>query len=260
MAYVETLPLLLKQLSLPMMLLHFEQKQQEAIDNNDSHALYLAKLAELEINARYEKRIARYAKEAKLPPGKTLASFDFNIAPSINKQQCLALADTTAWVKQAHNLVLFGPSGVGKTHLAAAIGYRMIEQGIRCLFTQTNELVQKMQAAKQLFKLPELLTRLSKYPLLILDDIGYVKKDETETSVLFELIANRYENSSLIITANQPFSQWNNIFPDNMMAVAAIDRLIHHACIINIQENSFRQSQAKIKHQLNQNNKEDIIL
>lgn len=250
MAHIETLPLLLKQLSLPMMQSFWEEKALEASEKNFSHALYLSHLAELEINARHEKRIARNVKESKLPIGKTLATFDFKIAPSINKQHFLALAEDISWVKQAHNLVIFGPSGVGKTHLAAAIGYRMIEQGLRCLFASTTELVQKMQLAKTQYKLPEMLNRLARYPLLILDDIGYVKKNDTETSVLFELIAERYENNSLIITANQPFAEWDSIFPDNMMAVAAIDRLIHHASIINIKEKSFRQSNSKIKEQL----------
>ena len=129
----------------------------------------------------------------------------------------------------------------------SAIGYRMIELGIRCLFTSTTALVQKLQFAKQQYKLPEMLAKLARYPLIILDDIGYVKKEETETSVLFELIADRYESGSLIITANQPFAEWDRIFPDNMMAVAAVDRLIHHATVISIKEESFRRSQAQNK-------------
>ena len=100
----------------------------------------------------------------------------------------------------------------------------------------------------QEYRLPELLARLGKIPLLILDDIGYVKKDQLETSVLFDLIADRYESSSIIIKANQPFSEWDNIFPDSMMAVAAIDRIIHHASIINIKGESFRKTHSSIKH------------
>ena len=94
------------------------------------------------------------------------------------------------------------------------------------------------------YKLPEAINKLSRIPLLLLDDIGYAKKDDAETNVLFELIAERYETGSIIITANQPFSEWNNIFPDNMMAVAAIDRLVHHSTIINIKEESYRRNQA----------------
>lgn len=248
MAHIETLPLLLKKLMVPTMLQKWEELQTIAIQNEWSYAKYLAELVTLEINARYNKRILRYTKESNLPPGKSLATFEFSKAPSLNKKQFVALAESTDWVKEGNNLVIFGPSGVGKTHLASAIGHRMIEQGIRCLFTSTTILVQKLQQAKQQYKLPDMLAKLARIPLLILDDIGYVKKDETETSVLFELIADRYENCSLMITANQPFADWDAIFPDNMMAVAAVDRLVHHATIINIKEESFRKAQAQSNH------------
>ncbi len=203
-------------------------------------------LSALEANSRLQNKIARHIKESKLPAGKSLATFDFTCTQSINYQQIAALAENPDWVRQANNIVIFGPSGVGKSHLAAAIGYRMIEHGFRCCYTSSTSLVQKLQQAKSVFKLPEFLAKLARFPVLILDDIGYVKKDETETSVLFELIADRYENGTLIITANQPFSEWDSIFPDNMMAVAAVDRLVHHATIINVKEESYRKKGQKI--------------
>jgi DNA replication protein DnaC len=239
-----TLPLLLKQLGLPMMYHHYEDKAQEAIAERWSHTEYLSVLSNLELASRRQKRIARHTKESQLPIGKTLDTFDFSSAKSVNFPQIKALAENNSWVKQANNLVIFGPSGVGKTHLAAAIAYRLIEQGSRALFFSTTTLVQKLQKARKEFKLPEQLAKLSRFPLLILDDISYVKKSEMETSVLFELIAERYETNSLIITSNQPFGEWDQIFPDNTMAVAAIDRLIHHATIINIQEESYRKLNA----------------
>jgi len=177
--------------------------------------------------------------------GKTLSSFDFKAAKSVNAAQITALAENTGWVKQAHNLIIFGPSGVGKSHLASGIAHRLIEQGIRALFTSTTTLVQKLQQARQAYRLPEAITKLANIPMLILDDIGYAKKDDSKTSVLFELIVDRYESTSLIITANQPFSEWDKIFPDNNMAVDAIDRLVHHATIINIQDNSYRKPSSK---------------
>ena len=245
-----TLPLLLKQLGLPCMLAHYDEQAKVAEDKHWCYTEYLTILSSMEASNRQQKRIARHVKESKLPPGKTLDAFNFTRATSVNAAHITALADNTSWVSNANNLVIFGPSGVGKTHLACAIAHRLIEHGIRCCFYSTTSLVQQMQKAKAEFRLPEALAKLSRIPLLILDDIGYVKKEEAETCVLFELIAERYESKSLIITANQPFAQWDTIFPDNMMAVAAIDRLVHHATIINIEGQSFRKANAKNNQQL----------
>jgi len=244
MPSVETLPLLLKQLGLPTMLRKWEELSETAQQKQWTHPGYLAHLCEDEVANRYQKRVVRHTKESKLPVGKTLATFDFAISKSIKKAQIEALAENASWVRQASNVVIFGPSGVGKTHLAAAIGHHLISQGLRVLFMSTTALVQKLQEAKQQCKLSEALAKLARIPLLILDDIGYVKKTEMETSVLFELIADRYESTSILITANQPFSEWDSIFPDSMMTVAAVDRLIHHACIITITEKSYRQTHA----------------
>lgn len=242
----QTLPLLLKQLGLPSMYQHWEQADKEAQEHQWSYAAYLSHLCDLEVSARYQKRVQRHIKESKLPPGKSLDSFKFNAAKSINAAQIKALAENTSWVTQTSNVIIFGPSGVGKTHLAAAIGYRLIEQGLRVYFSSTTALVQKLQQARNDYKLPEMLTKLSRFPVLILDDISYVKKDTMETSVLFELIAHRYETKSVIITSNLPFSEWDQIFPDNVTAVAAIDRVVHHSTILNIQEKSYRKSQANL--------------
>jgi DNA replication protein DnaC len=242
-----TLPLLLKELRLSAIAKIWEETINIAQDKNWSHERYLAALCEREIASRYSKRIQRYIKDSKLPAGKTLATFDFKQTKSINKAHVTALAENNSWIEKAENLVLFGPSGVGKSHIAAAIGHAFIDQGMRCLFTPTTNLVQNLQLARKEYRLPDAMAKLDKYALLILDDIGYAKKDESETNVLFELIAHRYETGSLIITANQPFSEWDKIFPDSMMAVAAIDRLVHHATIINIQDESYRRKAATEK-------------
>jgi len=236
-----TLPLLLKRLGLPTMLAHWEEQSEQALQHCWSYPQYLAILSNMEAASRQQNRIMRHCRESKLPVGKTLDRFDFAKAKSINAAQVTALADNISWVKQANNVVIFGPSGVGKTHLAAAIGYRLIEQGVRVLFMQATTLVQKLQQARHAYRLSEFIAKLARIPVLIIDDIGYVKKTEAETSVLFELIADRYESSSLVITSNQAFGEWDNIFPDNIMAVAAIDRLVHHATIINIAEISYRK-------------------
>lgn len=239
-----TLPLLLKQLNLPCMQSQWEEVAVEAEKSHWSYPDYLATLANREVAHRHQRRIARYIKEACLPVGKTLDTFNFEMGQSVNAAQITSVANSNEWVKQAENLVIFGPSGVGKTHLASAIGYRLIEKGVRVFFTPTTSIVQKLQQARRDYKLPDYLARLARIEVLILDDIGYVKKDEAETSVLFELIAQRYENRSLMITSNQPFSEWGQIFPDNIMAVAAIDRLVHHATIINVTDTSYRRRQS----------------
>lgn len=156
----------------------------------------------------------------------------------------MQLAQDVGWLERSENLLVFGPSGVGKTHLAAAMGRAMIELGKRVKFSSATSLVQQLQYAKLQLQLPSALTKLDRFDLLIVDDVGYVKKTEAETSVLFELIAHRYERRSLLITANQPFSQWDSIFSDSMMTVAAVDRLVHHALILEIQAESFRKQSA----------------
>ena len=216
------------------------QQQEAGIKESWPYGKFLSILCELEMQKRHSSRLKRRIQESSLPKDKTLSSFDFSKSPKINACQIKALADTDSWIKRASNIIIFGPSGVGKSHIAAAIGYRQIELGGKVKFWSTSHIVQLLQQAKIQFRLKELLIKLDKIPLLILDDFGYMKKDDHETGVLFELICQRYENSSLIITANQPFSQWDSIFPDNMMAVAAIDRLVHHATIINIEGESYR--------------------
>ena len=233
-----TLPFLLKELKLTSMTKNWQDKSELAVKNNWDYPKYLSTLCEEEIAERYYKRTLRYIRDAKLPPAKTLSSFDFRNT-KINEQQIVNLATNDDWIKNNENLLLFGPSGVGKTHLAAAITCSLIEKGIRAKFSSTISMVQNLQKAKKDLTLIDELSKLDKYPILVLDDIGYIKKDDTESSLLFELIAHRYESGSIIITANQPFSEWNNIFQDNMMTVAAIDRLIHHSTIIQCNEDKF---------------------
>jgi DNA replication protein DnaC len=159
----------------------------------------------------------------------------------------MQLTDDPSWLERAENLLLFGASGVGKSHLAAAVSRRMLEFGKRVKFFSALALVQQLQQAKLHLQLQLLLKKLDRFDLLVLDDLGYVKKSDAETSVLFELIAHRYERRSLLITANQPFSQWDVIFTDSMMTVAAVDRLVHHALIVEIQTESYRKQSAVVR-------------
>ena len=145
-----------------------------------------------------------------------------------------ALAAGDAWLSQGISCLIFGPPGVGKSHLASAIGLALVENGTRVLFTRTTDLVQRLQVARRELTLENQLARLGRYHLVILDDFTTVRKDQAETSVLFELISVRYERRSLLITANQPFENWGKIFPDEITAVAAVDRLVHRAPILEM--------------------------
>lgn len=207
-------------------------------------ARFLAVLAEHEAADRTRRRIERHMAEARLPAGKTLATFDFESVPMLSKAQAMALAAGDVWLKTGANLLLFGPPGGGKTHLGAAIGLALVEDGWRVLFARTTDLVQRLQVAQCELALESAIAKLDRYDLLILDDITYVSKDQAETSVLFELIASRYERRSLLITANQPFGDWGRIFPDQAMTLAAIDRLVHHATILEMNVESYRRKVA----------------
>jgi DNA replication protein DnaC len=238
------LSMLLKQLRLPTMNRLWEQINTEAVTEGWAPTRYLKTLCEYELSHRDNRKLARYMKEAQLPRGKTLETFDFKAVPLLNKSQVTAFASGEIWIKAGKNLLIFGPSGAGKTHLAAAIGEKLVEAGHRVLFSRTTDLVQKLQAAKRGYSLPAMLDKLSKYDCLILDDFGYVQKDQTETGVLFELISERYENKSLLITCNQVFDEWDKIFMDKAMAIAAVDRLVHHATILEINVESYRKRAA----------------
>ena len=156
----------------------------------------------------------------------------------------MALAAGDAWLGMGANLILFGPPGGGKSHLASALGFALVENGWRVLFTRTTDLVQRLQIARRELALEAAIAKLDKYHLLILDDLAYVTKDQAETSVLFELIAARYERRSMLITANQPFGEWGKIFPDQAMTLAAIDRLVHYSTVLEMNVESYRRRTA----------------
>lgn len=226
------------------MLNHWESIESQAMQEQWSYAAFLLALCELEIQRREQNRLKRALTEAQLPNAKSFTNFDFSHCPQLNPAPLMQLADDTGWLERAENCIILGPSGVGKTHLSIGVSCRMLELGKRVKFFAANALVQQLQQAKLQLQLHLLLKKLDRFDLLVLDDLGYCQKSEAETSVLFELIAHRYERKSLLITANQPFSQWDHIFPDSTMAVAAIDRLIHHGLIIEIQAESYRRKSA----------------
>jgi DNA replication protein DnaC len=236
--------LLLGELRLPSVKLIWARLAEQSDKEGWPAARFLAAIAEHEVADRTRRRIERHLAEARLPAGKTLDAFEFQSVPMISKAQVLALASGDAWLEKGANVLLFGPPGAGKSHLSAALGLALIENGWRVLFARTTDLVQRLQVARRELTLESALAKLDRYDLLILDDIAYVTKDQAETSVLFELIAARYERRSMLITANQPFGEWGKIFPSEAMTLAAVDRLVHHATILEMNVESYRRREA----------------
>lgn len=238
------LSIILNDLRLPTIKTLWPQFAEQADREGWPAARFLAAIAEHELAERAHRRIARHLAEAHLPPGKTMDSFDFDAVPMISKAQVMAMAAGDSWLAKGANVLMFGPPGGGKSHLAAAIGLTLIENGWRVLFTRTTDLVQKLQVARRELQLEAAIAKLDKFDLIILDDLAYVTKDQAETSVLFELISARYERRSIMITANQPFGEWNKVFPDPAMTLAAVDRLVHHATIFEMNVESYRRRTA----------------
>ena len=240
----QRLSLILNDLRLPAVKLVWPEFTARADKEGWPAARLLAALAEHEIAERDRRRIERHLSDARLPPGKTLDGFAFDAVPMISRAQVTAMCSGDGWLEKGANLILFGPPGGGKTHLGAAIGLALVENGWRVLFCRTSDLVQKLQVARRELALEAAIAKLDKYHLLILDDLAYVAKDQAETSVLFELISARYERRSLLITANQPFGEWGKIFSDQAMTLAAIDRIVHHATILEMNVDSYRRKEA----------------
>ena len=238
------LTLMLNDLRLPAIKQDWSALAERADKESWPAARFLAALAEHEIAERDRRRLARHLAEAQLLPGKTLDSFDFDVVPMVSKAHVLAICAGDSWIDKGANLLLIGGPGGGKTHLASAIGLALVENGWRVLFARTSDLVQRLQVARRELALEAAINRLDRFHLLILDDLAYVSKDQAETSVLFELISARYERRSTLITANQPFGAWGKVFPDPAMTLAAVDRLVHHATIFEINVDSYRRRAA----------------
>lgn len=244
----------LRELHLPGIRACYQEQSEVARRESYSYEQYLLNLIGYECQTRREKRMARFLRESKLPLEKTLACFDRKRLPQRVNGQLEVLLDGS-FLDRSENILAFGKPGSGKTHLLCAIGQELIFKERRVLFRSCNLLVQEMLVAKRDLKLPQYLKRIAKYDAIIIDDIGYVQQSREEMEVLFTLLADRYERGSVMITSNLPFSKWEIIFKDPMTTAAAIDRLVHHSIILELNVESYRLEQSQNKRQLPVNNK-----
>ena len=241
----DTLELRLKAFRLPSFLAHYAALAAHAAKGGWSHEHYLDELSALEAAERAERRIARLLGNSKLARDKTLATLDSGRFSAPVRTQIARLVEGH-FLEGATNLCVFGNPGTGKTHVVSALGHELVRQGHSVLFTPVSSLVERLLEAKRDLRLTRELRRLDRIECLILDDIGYVQHDRAEMEVLFALLAERYERRTVMITSNLVFSKWDQIFKDAMTTAAAIDRVVHHSVILELNVKSYR---AEVAHQ-----------
>jgi DNA replication protein DnaC len=246
----------LRQLHLPAFAANHAAQAAMAANESWTYDQYLLRLSELELGERESRKRLKLLQASRLPREKTLENFERARLKRNVERQFAALLDGE-FLKRTENILVFGSPGGGKTHLLAALGHELIGQGRSVYFTSCVLLVQRLLLAKQSLLLEKELRRLDKYEALIIDDIGYVQQNRDEMEVLFTLLAHRYESRSVLLTSNLVFSQWEQIFKDPMTTAAAIDRLVHHSVILELNLPSYRMESAqkkKAQHQATGNN------
>ena len=234
----------LKELRLPAARACYAEVARQAIAESLSYEQFLLELLNQEMDARRQNRVTRWLHESRLPLEKSLENFDLKRLPLPVRQQVASLLDGR-FLDQRENVLVFGNPGSGKTHLLCALSQALVRQGRRVLNTSCSLLVQELLQAKRDLRLPAMLKRLGRYDALLIDDLGYVQQSREEMEVLFTLLAERYERGSVLLTSNLPFSRWETIFKDPLTTAAAIDRLVHHSIIIELNLASYRMEQAR---------------
>ena len=235
----------LKKLRLPTFLGEYSKLAQQCAAEKKDHVQYLLRLCELELIERERRMIERRIKAAKFPATKSLDSFDFKAIPSLNKPLVLELA-RCEYIDKYQNIIALGPSGTGKTHVALGLGLAACQKGRKVRFTTAAALVHELIEAVDERRLQRLQKQLVSQDLLIIDELGFVPLSKTGAELLFEIISQRYERGSIIITSNLPFDEWTEVFGAERLTGAILDRLTHHVHILEMNGESYRLRQSKI--------------
>jgi DNA replication protein DnaC len=234
----------LKALKLPTFLREYDKLARQCAADGVDHPRYLLRLAELEIIERERRTVERRIKEARFPAVKSLDSFDFTVLPSLNKTLVLELA-RSEYLARSENIIALGNSGTGKTHVAIGLGLSACQKGLAVGFTTAAALVHELIEARDEKRLLRLQRQLAGYKLLIIDELGYVPLSPTGAELLFEVISQRYERGSIIVTSNLPFDEWTGVFGSERLTGALLDRLTHHVHILEMNGDSYRLQQSK---------------
>jgi DNA replication protein DnaC len=236
----------LKTLRLPTFLREYDKQARLAAAESVDHVRYLARLTELELIDRERRMVERRIKSAKFPTVKSLDSFDFKAIPSLNKMMVLDLA-RCEWIERKENVIALGPSGTGKTHVALGLRLAACQKGLPTAFVTAAALVHEMMEARDEKRLLQLQRKLAKVKLLIIDELGFVPLSKTGAELLFELISQRYERGSTLITSNLPFEEWTETFGTERLTGALLDRLTHHVNILEMNSESYRLNQSRAR-------------
>ena len=234
----------LKTLRLPTFLREHDKQARICAAGGVDHVRYLARLTELELIDRERRMVERRIKSAKFPAVKSLDSFDFKAIPSLNKMMVLELARCD-WIERRENVIALGPSGTGKTHVALGLGLMACQKGMPVSFVTAASLVHELMEARDEKRLLRLQRQLAKVKLLIIDELGFVPLSKTGAELLFELISQRYECGSTLITSNLPFEEWTETFGSERLTGALLDRLTHHVNILEMNGESYRLNQSR---------------